>query len=243
MTKMYPRGNHWAVGKCPERRLPAPGLGDPDPVSSRFWSPAWRGCAASLSSFNPRSARSSKLPSPPFHPVSPRSEGPSPVFLLLSRASAARTKEPRFLPTLPPWSPPFCSPPDGKPVWSTRHYVTPGQLWGATFLSSLKRANPPAPCEATGVGKLRPPEPSEPACQGCPKAGFQSFRDPLQRFSPLQPPATPLPESHPAHLAPQELRSPPPKQIPPLCLLFPLLSLALSLPPQTCPHPSLPGGS
>lgn len=124
LTKMYPRGNHWAVGKCPERRLPAPGLGDPDPVSSRFWSPAWRGCAASPSSFNPRSARSSKLPSPPFRPVSPRSEGPSPVFLLLSRASAARTKEPRFLPTLPPWSPPFCSPPDGKPVWSTRHYVT-----------------------------------------------------------------------------------------------------------------------
>lgn len=67
LAKMYPRGNHWAVGECPActspRRDP-PVAGGRLPVSQRSWGPAL-GAGFALT-FLPKQASSPKIrPHPP----------------------------------------------------------------------------------------------------------------------------------------------------------------------------------
>lgn len=99
LAKMYPRGNHWAVGECPARTSPRrdrPVAGGRLPVSQRSWGPALgAGFALTFLSKHARSPQIRPHPSPSW--TAGWALGPVPLSFLFpgcTRADAQFSKTP-----------------------------------------------------------------------------------------------------------------------------------------------------
>lgn len=154
LAKMYPRGNHWAVGECPARSSPA-GTSQPrGPVSpSLSFSAALRWGLGFAPTFplrrQPRSPKTPPCPSVSREAVGPSaasgwSLGPFPLSSLPpqdTRASAQLSKIPAVRGDHPPSASPSTPfyPSNHNPVW---HCSLPEQFWGAGSPSASRSPGP-----------------------------------------------------------------------------------------------------